>query len=208
MSKKILEFGWEPADKDAREWAAEQGMNVPSSGVLAYKYKKQYVDYVGRTEPNFRQAADDWIRINRPKSYKSDDDYDDDDDDDYSAYQLTSSTSARPSTSGMFSGSLPPFPSTTSDRSFSGHFFGTPSSAPAIPVQQNEPNVQAINLVIEQSKKIADLAEMLKRKTITMQDVNVARQRLNEINELLGRITVNQNDQSVYNALAELKKSM
>lgn len=69
--EKIIEHIWEPADQDAREWARQQGMNVPASGVLAYKYKKQYVDYVGRTNSNFRQAADDWIRINRPKSYRS-----------------------------------------------------------------------------------------------------------------------------------------
>lgn len=114
-----------------------------------------------------------------------------------------SSSSASASTSGMW------FPSTTSDsRSASGQFFGTPSSAPAIPVQQNEQDVQVANLIIEQVKKVTDLDEMLKRKTITMQDVNVARQRIDEINKLLGRITYNRNNQRLHDAFVQLNKNI
>ncbi len=68
---KGIEFIWEPTDQDARVWLADQGLNVPSRGKLAYKHKKQYVDHVGRTNKDFRQAADDWIRENRTKSYRS-----------------------------------------------------------------------------------------------------------------------------------------
>ena len=100
--------------------ACRPRLNVPSRGKLAYKHKKQYVDHVGRTNKDFRQAADDWIRENRTKSYRSppktsgssssqagpssraqqqyydeDDDYEDDDDD-YGAYELAPSTPRGP----------------------------------------------------------------------------------------------------------------